>query len=89
MTKKTPHGKGDHKRNQANQMNMEEPQLNQSAETGQYINGEKIVHAWFAGYFPRMNRHSVSVFVENGKSGGSVAAPIFEEIARDILNKGL
>jgi len=61
-----------------------------SAETGQYINGEKIVHAWFAGYFPRLNpKYSVAVFIENGKSGGAVAAPIFEEIARDILNKGL
>lgn len=61
-----------------------------SAETGQYINGEKIVHAWFAGYFPRLNpRYSVAVFIENGKSGGSIAAPIFEEIARDILIKGL
>lgn len=61
-----------------------------SAETGQYINGEKIVHAWFAGYFPRLNpRYSVAVFIENGKSGGSVAAPIFEEIAREILIKGL
>lgn len=61
-----------------------------SAETGQYINGEKIVHAWFAGYFPRLNpRYSIAVFIENGKSGGSVAAPIFEEIAREILIKGL
>lgn len=61
-----------------------------SAETGQYINGEKIVHAWFAGYFPRLNpRYSIAVFIENGKSGGSIAAPIFEEIARDILIKGL
>ncbi len=61
-----------------------------SAETGQYINGEKIVHAWFAGYFPRLNpRYSVAVFIENGKSGGAIAAPIFEEIARDILIKGL
>jgi len=61
-----------------------------SAETGQYINGEKIVHAWFAGYFPRLNpKYSVSVFIENGKSGGAIAAPIFEEIARDILIKGL
>ncbi|HPU41435.1 MAG TPA: penicillin-binding transpeptidase domain-containing protein [Acetivibrio clariflavus] len=61
-----------------------------SAETGQYIDGEKVVHAWFAGYFPRLNpKYSIAVFIENGKSGGSVAAPIFEEIARDILNKGL
>lgn len=60
-----------------------------SAETGQYINGEKVVHAWFAGYFPKRNpKYSISVFVENGKSGGTVAAPIFEEIAKNIMNKG-
>lgn len=60
-----------------------------SAETGQYINGEKIVHAWFAGYFPKLDpKYSISVFIENGKSGGGVAAPIFEEIAKNILKKG-
>jgi peptidoglycan glycosyltransferase/penicillin-binding protein 2 len=60
-----------------------------SAETGQYINGSKVVHAWFAGYFPRLDpKYSVCVFIENGKSGGSVAAPIFEEIAKNILIMG-
>jgi peptidoglycan glycosyltransferase/penicillin-binding protein 2 len=59
-----------------------------SAETGQYINGEKIVHAWFAGYFPKINpRYSVAVFVENGKSGGEAASPIFKEIGEEILKK--
>ncbi|MDP4182588.1 MAG: penicillin-binding protein 2 [Bacillota bacterium] len=53
-----------------------------SAETGLYINGEKVVHAWFAGYFPSSApKYSVAVFVENGKSGGQAAAPIFKEIA--------
>ncbi|GAE87480.1 peptidoglycan D,D-transpeptidase FtsI family protein [Acetivibrio straminisolvens] len=60
-----------------------------SAETGQYINGEKVVHAWFAGYFPRLDpKYSVAVFIEDGKSGGAIAAPIFEEIAKTILKKG-
>ncbi|HOQ36467.1 MAG TPA: penicillin-binding transpeptidase domain-containing protein [Acetivibrio sp.] len=60
-----------------------------SAETGQYINGSKVVHAWFAGYFPRLDpKYSVCVFIENGKSGGSVAAPVFEEIAKNILIMG-
>lgn len=60
-----------------------------SAETGQYINGEKVVHAWFAGYFPRLDpKYSVSVFIEDGKSGGTIAAPVFEEIAKTILKKG-
>lgn len=59
-----------------------------SAETGQYINGEKVVHAWFAGYFPANNpKYSMAVFVENGKSGGDAAAPLFKEIAEEILKK--
>lgn len=61
-----------------------------SAETGQVIDGEKVVHGWFAGYFPKINpKYSVVVFIENGKSGGNVAAPIFKEIAKNIIEKGL
>ncbi|MGI6778334.1 MAG: peptidoglycan D,D-transpeptidase FtsI family protein [Acetivibrionales bacterium] len=57
-----------------------------SAETGR----EDVVHAWFAGYFPKRNpKYSVSVFVENGKSGGGVAAPVFAGIAREIMKRGL
>ena len=60
-----------------------------SAETGQYENGEKVVHAWLAGFFPKFNpKYSISVFIENGKSGGTVAAPIFEEIAKNIMING-
>ncbi len=61
-----------------------------SAETGQVIDGEKVVHAWFAGYFPKTNpKYSIVVFIEDGKSGGNVAAPIFKEIAKNIIEKGL
>ncbi|MCR4434610.1 MAG: penicillin-binding transpeptidase domain-containing protein [Clostridiales bacterium] len=60
-----------------------------SAETGQYIDGNKVVHAWFAGYFPlRDPKYSIAVFVENGKNGGQTAAPVFEEIAEEIMKKG-
>lgn len=56
-----------------------------SAETGQ----PGIVHAWFAGYFPIRNpRYSMAVFVENGQYGGKVAAPIFSEIASEIMKLG-
>lgn len=59
-----------------------------SAETGEYINGVKVVHAWFAGYFPRKNpKYSISVFVENGKTGSGAATPIFSEIARELAVK--
>lgn len=56
-----------------------------SAETG-YGNA---VHAWFAGYFPATApRYSIAVFVENGRLGGKVAAPVFAEIAKAMLEKG-
>jgi penicillin-binding protein 2 len=60
-----------------------------SAETGQYKDGESIVHAWFAGYFPKNNpKYSIAVFIENGRVGGKTAGPIFQEIAREIMKKG-
>ncbi len=56
-----------------------------SAETG----NKDVVHAWFAGYFPRKEpRYSIAVLVENGQYGGRVAAPIFAEIAEEIMKKG-
>ena len=56
-----------------------------SAETG----NRDVVHAWFAGYFPVKNpRYSIAVFAENGKYGGKVAAPVFAEIARNMIEKG-
>ena len=60
-----------------------------SAETGQYKEGESIVHAWFAGYFPKKNpKYSIAVLIENGKVGGKTAGPIFQEIAGEIMKKG-
>jgi penicillin-binding protein 2 len=56
-----------------------------SAETG----NPNVVHAWFAGYFPRIDpKFSIAVFVENGKKGGLVAGPIFAKIAERIARLG-
>ncbi|NJD03854.1 MAG: penicillin-binding protein 2 [Ruminiclostridium sp.] len=56
-----------------------------SAETGK----KDVVHAWFAGYFPRNSpRYSIAVLAENGQYGGRVAAPIFAQIAEEIMKKG-
>lgn len=56
-----------------------------SAETG----NKDVVHAWFTGYFPRNEpKYSIAVLVENGQYGGKVAAPIFAEIAEEIMRKG-
>ena len=56
-----------------------------SAETG----SPDVVHAWFAGYFPAAEpRYSVAVFAEDGRLGGRSAAPVFAEIAGEMLKKG-
>ncbi|MCX8130077.1 MAG: penicillin-binding transpeptidase domain-containing protein [Clostridia bacterium] len=60
-----------------------------SAETGQLLDGEKVIQAWFAGFFPKVNpKYSIAVFVENGRMGNEAAAPIFREIAVEIVKKG-
>lgn len=58
-----------------------------SAETGRInASGHGINHAWFAGYAPLDNpQYVVVVMVEEGMSGGDVAAPIFNEIVTSIL----
>lgn len=57
-----------------------------SAETGRVDKeGKSINHAWFAGYAPlKKPRYVVVVFVENGMSGGDVAAPIFKKIVEAL-----
>ena len=57
-----------------------------SAETGWVVDGEKFVHAWFAGFFPvNEPKYAVVVFVENGRKGGGAAAPVFHEIGKQIM----
>lgn len=58
-----------------------------SAETGwKTEDGQTKVHAWFTGYFPITKpKYAMVVFVENGRQGGKAAAPIFKEIAEEIL----
>lgn len=60
-----------------------------SAQTGQKLGEDEVVHAWFTGYVPRIEpKYVITVLVENGKSGGEVAAPIFRDIAREIMELG-
>jgi peptidoglycan glycosyltransferase/penicillin-binding protein 2 len=60
-----------------------------SAQTGQRSNGQDVVHAWFTGYTPRIfPKYVITVMAENGKSGGSVAAPVFRDIAQRLLELG-
>lgn len=59
-----------------------------TAQTGWFVNGENYQHGWFTGFFPEDNpKYALCVFVENGKSGSMAAAPIFKEIAQNIMKK--
>lgn len=58
-----------------------------TAETGRTgAGGRGINHAWFAGYAPLDNpQYVVVVFVEDGMSGGDVAAPVFREVLSRLM----
>jgi penicillin-binding protein 2 len=60
-----------------------------TAETGRVNSaGQSINHAWFAGYAPlNKPQYAIVVFVEEGMSGGDVAAPIFGEIIKEIITR--
>ena len=47
-------------------------------------------HAWFTGYITNDNApYAIGVLVENGGSGGSVAAPLARKILQKAINLGL
>ncbi|NLM43578.1 MAG: penicillin-binding protein 2, partial [Clostridiales bacterium] len=55
-----------------------------TAETG--MDNGNIIHAWFTGYIPSNNpEYAITVFINNGKSGGKTAAPIFRQIGERII----
>ncbi len=57
-----------------------------TAETGQYKNGEQIVHTWFAGVYPGENpKYVIVVFKEDGDVSSTDCAPVFRDIADGIL----
>lgn len=57
-----------------------------TAETG--MNYGKVTHGWFSGYVPAIEpQYAITVFINDGKSGSLSAAPIFREIAEEILIK--
>ncbi|MDR1702158.1 MAG: penicillin-binding protein 2, partial [Sporomusaceae bacterium] len=58
-----------------------------SAETGRTDkNGHGVSHAWFVGYLPLQEpQYVIVVFSEDGMSGGDVAAPIFRQIAAEVM----
>ncbi len=47
--------------------------------------GEAVLHAWFTGYYPADNpQYAITVFLQNGGSGGKVAVPIFKQLIEGI-----
>ncbi|HYE84225.1 MAG TPA: penicillin-binding transpeptidase domain-containing protein [Clostridia bacterium] len=55
-----------------------------SAETG--IAEGEVVHGWFSGFVPyEQPQYAITVFIYNGQSGGGAAAPIFKEVATEIM----
>ncbi len=56
-----------------------------TAETGWYQNGEAVVQAWCAGFYPAETaEYTIVVFAENGRSGSATCAPIFKELAEGL-----
>ena len=47
-------------------------------------------HAWFVGYITNDNApYAISIVVENGGSGGGVAAPLARKTLQKAINLGL
>lgn len=57
-----------------------------SAQSGQLDEeGNELVHAWFAGFYPAEEpRYAIVVLAEGKESGGTYAAPLFRRIADQI-----
>lgn len=51
--------------------------------------GETVLHAWFTGYYPNKEpKYAITIFIQEGGSGGAVAVPIFKEILENIMDLG-
>lgn len=57
-----------------------------TAETGWVEDGVLQVHAWFCGFIPATDpQYCITVFIENGQSGGAYAAPLFSKVSEILL----
>lgn len=66
------------------------PEIGSAGKTGSAQIGksnEDLSHAWFVGYAPTKEKPCwvVAIFIEEGKSGGGVAAPVFKQVIEGIL----
>ncbi len=54
-----------------------------SAETGTQEGA--AVHGWFTGFFPASDpKYTITVFIENGRSGRASAVPVFKSIVSEM-----
>lgn len=60
-----------------------------TAQTGIYDeNGEELCHGWITGFFPASApRYAVTVLAEHGGYGNDTAAPVFREIADEMMKR--
>lgn len=64
------------------------PNVMVAGKTGTAEIKGKRPHAWFVGFAPAQHpKIAIAVLVENGGTGGSVAAPIAREIIKEALKK--
>lgn len=58
-----------------------------TAQTGWVQNDTTKVHAWFCGFYPIVKpKYAMVVFIDGGNSGGINAAPLFKNMAYEILS---
>ena len=56
-----------------------------TAETGQIIDGNRVVQSWFVGYFPaEAPQYVVCVLAEDSVSSNAKATEVFRELANKI-----
>lgn len=65
------------------------PGVKVAGKTGSAQNPAGLAHAWFAAFAPAQEpRVAIAVIVENGGSGGAVAAPIARQVMAILLEAG-
>lgn len=58
-----------------------------TAQTGIIVNGNKIIQAWYAGFFPVENpKYCIVILSEGGTGGGKSCGPVFQEIADSMYD---
>ncbi len=61
-----------------------------SGQTGIYTDGKESLDVYFTGFYPAENpQYVITVFAENGVSGGKTCAPVFREICNFMAENGL